>query len=184
MVILDVGLNLAWCRHSFPFWFRYMAPLTRLTIVGADQSRVQSLPPLLRTRAEGPVELRSIARTWFLKMRQCGDDVREMIHDGCPVACVEDAPFGYLNSFRAHVNVGFFHAAELSDLIERPTWTLRRGSALANLRENGDAVPRITSSDRALHVRKRRMFAINCHCDLPAQTRLAQPGRHAAGDLP
>jgi hypothetical protein len=91
MVILDVGLNLAWCRHNFPFWFRYMAPLT---------------------------------------------------------------------------------------------WTLGRGSVLANLRENGDAVPRITSSDRALHFPKRRMIAINCHRDLRAQTRLAQPDRHAAGGLP
>ncbi|HMD26993.1 MAG TPA: hypothetical protein VKH13_00375, partial [Steroidobacteraceae bacterium] len=42
------------------------------------------------------VELRSIAKKWFLQMRQCGDDVRELMHDGCPVACVEDAPFGYV----------------------------------------------------------------------------------------
>ncbi len=48
-------------------------------------------------------------------MRQCGDDVRELIHDGCPVACVEDAPFGYVNSFKKHVNVGFFHGAALKD---------------------------------------------------------------------
>src|SRR5688500_13429771 len=46
---------------------------------------------------DGPVELRSIAQTWFAQMRQCGDDVRELIHDGCPVACVEDAAFGYVN---------------------------------------------------------------------------------------
>ena len=37
------------------------------------------------------------------------------MHDGCPVACVGDAPFGYVNVFRAHVNVGFFHGAELED---------------------------------------------------------------------
>lgn len=48
-------------------------------------------------------------------MRQCGDDVRELVHDGCPVACVEDAPFGYVNAFRAHVNVGFFQGASLPD---------------------------------------------------------------------
>jgi len=48
-------------------------------------------------------------------MRQCGDDVRELMHDGCPVACVEDAPFGYVNSFKTHVNVGFFHGAVLED---------------------------------------------------------------------
>lgn len=62
-----------------------------------------------------PSELGSIARTWFTLMRQCGTDVRELMHDGCPVACVEDAPFGYVNAFRAHVNVGFFHGAALTD---------------------------------------------------------------------
>jgi hypothetical protein len=65
--------------------------------------------------AEEPNELRSIARPWFERMRQCGDDVRELMHDGCPVACIEDAPFGYVNSFKTHVNVGFFHGAELGD---------------------------------------------------------------------
>ena len=59
--------------------------------------------------------LASIARTWFARMRACGNDVRELVHDGCPVACVEDAPFGYVNVFRAHANVGFFLGAELPD---------------------------------------------------------------------
>ena len=63
----------------------------------------------------GPIELRSIAKKWFARMRQCGDDVRELMHDGCPVACVEDAPFGYVNSFKSHVNIGFFHGAVLED---------------------------------------------------------------------
>jgi hypothetical protein len=65
--------------------------------------------------AGGPVELRSIAREWFVQMRRRGDDVRELMHDGCPVACVEDAPFGYVNSFKSHVNVGFFYGAVLED---------------------------------------------------------------------
>jgi hypothetical protein len=64
---------------------------------------------------DGPIELRSIAQLWFTRMRQCGDDVRELIHDGCPVVCVEDAPFGYVNSFKNHVNVGFFYGAMLED---------------------------------------------------------------------
>jgi hypothetical protein len=64
---------------------------------------------------DGPAELRSVAQTWFLRMRRCGDDVRELMHDGCPVACVEDAPFGYVNSFTSHVNVGFFYGAVLKD---------------------------------------------------------------------
>jgi hypothetical protein len=64
---------------------------------------------------DGPVDLRSIAQKWFARMRQCGDDVLELIHDGCPVACVEDAPFGYVNTFKDHVNVGFFYGAVLDD---------------------------------------------------------------------
>ncbi len=48
-------------------------------------------------------------------MRKCGDEVRELLHDGCPVACLGDAPFGYVNVFSSHVNVGFFHGATLPD---------------------------------------------------------------------
>lgn len=59
--------------------------------------------------------LGAIAQKWFLQMRECGDDVRELMHDGCPVACVSDAPFGYVNVFTAHVNVGFFLGAALED---------------------------------------------------------------------
>jgi hypothetical protein len=60
-------------------------------------------------------ELGAIARQWFEVMRKCGDEVRELLHDGCPVACVGDAPFGYVNAFKAHVNVGFYRGAELRD---------------------------------------------------------------------
>jgi hypothetical protein len=60
-------------------------------------------------------ELGAIARHWFEAMRACGDEVRELLHDGCPVACLGDAPFGYVNAFSAHVNVGFFHGAALPD---------------------------------------------------------------------
>jgi hypothetical protein len=62
-----------------------------------------------------PAALGSIARQWFVRMRECGNDVRELMHDGCPVACVENAPFGYVNVFRTHANVGFFHGADLVD---------------------------------------------------------------------
>ena len=37
------------------------------------------------------------------------------MHDGCPVACLGDVPFGYVNVFTSHVNVGFFHGAALPD---------------------------------------------------------------------
>ena len=60
-------------------------------------------------------ELGAIARQWFEAMRNCGDDVRELIHDGHPTACVSDAAFGYVNAFKAHVNVGFFRGAEIAD---------------------------------------------------------------------
>src|SRR5262245_38641949 len=60
-------------------------------------------------------ELHSIAQRWFARMRECGGDVRELMHDGCPVACVEDAAFGYVNVFKAHVNLGFFSGAALQD---------------------------------------------------------------------
>jgi hypothetical protein len=62
-----------------------------------------------------PGELGTIARTWFDRMRACGFDVLELLHDGCPVACVRDVPFGYVNVFKAHVNVGFFLGSELKD---------------------------------------------------------------------
>lgn len=60
-------------------------------------------------------ELGLIARRWFEVMRACGNDVRELLHDGHPTACVDNAAFGYVNAFKAHVNVGFFRGAELAD---------------------------------------------------------------------
>jgi len=57
----------------------------------------------------------AIARRWFEVMRACGDDVRELLHDGQPTACVGDAAFAYVDAFKAHVNVGFFHGATLAD---------------------------------------------------------------------
>jgi len=62
-----------------------------------------------------PGELGTIAHHWFEAMRRCGDEVREILHDGCPVACLGDAPFAYVNVFTAHVNVGFFQGASLPD---------------------------------------------------------------------
>jgi hypothetical protein len=60
-------------------------------------------------------ELGAIAQKWFEVMRECGDEVRELLHDGCPTACLGDAAFGYVNAFTSHVNVGFFQGASLSD---------------------------------------------------------------------
>jgi hypothetical protein len=58
---------------------------------------------------------RSMVRGWFDCMRDAGPDVRELLHDGCPVACVEEAPFGYVNAYTSHAAVGFFHGAALAD---------------------------------------------------------------------
>lgn len=55
------------------------------------------------------------AQEWFLRIRQCGPDVRELIHDGCPVGCVQDAPFAYVNVFSLHASVGFFQGHALAD---------------------------------------------------------------------
>jgi len=59
--------------------------------------------------------LGAIAQRWFEVMRSCGDDVRELLHDGHPTACVGNAAFSYVNAFKAHVNVGFFRGTEIAD---------------------------------------------------------------------
>ncbi len=64
---------------------------------------------------EHPDDLRSITQRWFEFMRGCGDDVRELLHDGHPTACVGDVAFAYVNAFKAHVDVGFFRGAEIAD---------------------------------------------------------------------
>jgi hypothetical protein len=60
-------------------------------------------------------ELGAMAGEWYEVMRTCGDEVREVLHDGCPTACLGDAAFAYVNVFRAHVHVGFFQGSALRD---------------------------------------------------------------------
>lgn len=76
---------------------------------------VERAPDIDAWLDEQPNELGAIARTWLTRMRECGDDVRELMHDGLATVCVEDAPFAYVGVFRNHVNVGFFHGAVLPD---------------------------------------------------------------------
>ena len=83
---------------------------TMLRFSGAGQGDPVIEEWLNRTDA-----LTAIARRWFKRMRVCGEDVRELMHDGCPVVCVEDAPFAYVNVFKSHTNVGFFYGAHLDD---------------------------------------------------------------------
>jgi hypothetical protein len=83
-------------------------------------------------------DLGAIAREWFERMRACGDDVRELIHDGYPTACVEDAAFAYVGALRAHVNVGFFLGAELDD----PAGLLQgTGKRMRHVKIKPDAIP-------------------------------------------
>jgi len=72
-------------------------------------------PAIDRWMKRHPGELGAIAQHWFGVMRTCGDEVRELMHDGCATACLGDVPFAYVNVFTSHVNVGFFRGAELPD---------------------------------------------------------------------
>lgn len=72
-------------------------------------------PAVERWLKARPGDLGAIARRWYGEIRLCGDEVRELIHDGCPTACLGDAGFAYVNVFTAHVNVGFFQGASLRD---------------------------------------------------------------------
>jgi hypothetical protein len=72
-------------------------------------------------------DLRPLVEAWFVRMRQCGGDVRELMHDGCPTACVDEAAFGYVNAFKEHVNVGFFFGALLKDPARLLEGTGKRG---------------------------------------------------------
>jgi hypothetical protein len=78
-------------------------------------SAIRNAPDVDAWLKQQPGELHQIAGFWFARLRRCGEDVHELMHDGCPVACVEEAAFAYLNVFTAHVSVGFFHGATLDD---------------------------------------------------------------------
>jgi hypothetical protein len=86
--------------------------MSRLLRFPSATKRDQAIEAWMRAHAD---ELGGIAQRWFEVMRNCGDDVLELLHDGHPTACVDDAAFAYANAFKAHVNVGFFRGAELAD---------------------------------------------------------------------
>lgn len=56
-----------------------------------------------------------VARHWFDVIRGCGEDVRELMHDGQGTACVSGVAFAYVAVFAGHVNVGFFNGSSLPD---------------------------------------------------------------------
>lgn len=72
-------------------------------------------------------DLRPLVETWFARLRLCGDDVRELMHDGCPTVCVGDAAFGYVGAYKDHVNLGFFFGALLDDPARLLEGTGKRG---------------------------------------------------------
>jgi hypothetical protein len=86
--------------------------VTRLMRFPSAVARDPAVDAWFESRGPG---LGAIAREWFLCMRGCGSDVRELLHDGHPTTCVGDAAFAYTNAFTAHVNVGFFLGTSLGD---------------------------------------------------------------------
>jgi len=72
-------------------------------------------PAIAAWFAARPEELQALAKPWLVRMRGCGPDVRELMHDGLATACVSDAPFAYVGIFTAHVTIGFFHGVDLQD---------------------------------------------------------------------
>ena len=103
-------------------------------------------------------ELGSIAHHWFSIMRNYGEEVSEILHDGHPTACVEDAAFAYVNTFKAHVNVGFFHGADIADpdgLLEGTGKNMRHVKIWPETRVNTQALTKLIET--AYTDMKRRM---------------------------
>ena len=112
-------------------------------------SSVKRDPAIEAWMYEHAGELGTLARRWFEVMRARGDDVLELLHDGHPTACVGDAAFGYVNAFRAHVNVGFFRGAELADpagLLERTGKFMRHVKLRPGSVTNAAALSRLIES--------------------------------------
>ncbi|MBU1175881.1 MAG: DUF1801 domain-containing protein [Alphaproteobacteria bacterium] len=59
--------------------------------------------------------MRVMAEPWFERLRAAGSDIREVMHDGNPTACVEDAAFAYVGAYRNHVSMGFYQGVDLPD---------------------------------------------------------------------
>ena len=88
--------------------------MTETRLFTLDGARADD-PAVERWFETPPSELRLMAQRWFKQMRLCGPDVLELLHDGHPTACLGELAFGYVNSFRSHVNIGFFFGSVLKD---------------------------------------------------------------------
>src|SRR5262249_961728 len=116
--LLSAAAALALCgtedgetRHSSSVHQRRIA-MSQLLRFPSSVKRDPAIEVWMREHSD---ELGASAQRWFEVMRDCGGDVRELLHDGHPTACVGDAAFAYVNAFKAHVNVGFFRGAEIAD---------------------------------------------------------------------
>ncbi|WP_066795566.1 DUF1801 domain-containing protein [Sphingomonas soli] len=72
------------------------------------------LDPEVEAWFAGAGVLAGLIEPWFQRMRDCGD-VGELIHDGRPTACLDDAAFAYVDVHSQHANIGFFFGAFLDD---------------------------------------------------------------------
>ena len=107
---------------------------------------VERDPAIHRWMKEHPGEWRKIAEKWFEVMRNCGDEVREILHDGCTTACLGDAAFGYVNIFTSHLNVGFVQGASLPDparLLQGPGKFMRHVKVKPGTGETATALSRL-----------------------------------------
>lgn len=59
--------------------------------------------------------LRLLVAPWFERLRSLGPDVRELMHDWAPTACVGEAAFAYVAAYSKHAVIGFFQGADLPD---------------------------------------------------------------------
>lgn len=104
---------------------------------------VQQDPAVDEWMRDHPDELGTLAQKYFDRVRACGLDVYELMHDGCPTACVGDVALAYVNAFTHHVNLGFFRGAELQDpagLLEGNGKFMRHIKLKPGVPVNSDAV--------------------------------------------
>jgi len=124
----------------------------------------------------------TIAQRWFEVMRQCGSDVRELLHDGHPTACVADAGFAYVNVFKAHANVGFFRGAEIADpkgLLEGTGKFMRHVKLRAGDQLDAAALTKLIET--AYLDMKRRVAAESRQAGSPGRPPARRPGPAPAG---
>lgn len=72
-------------------------------------------PAVDRWFDDRPGPLGAIARDTFDLLRRADADMRELIHDGRPTACLTDAAIATVDLHRSHVTLSFFRGAELPD---------------------------------------------------------------------